>query len=43
MQSLEVVVNHEADLENIVGCDVRADVLKEVIEGVLNLSIKRRR
>ena len=43
VQSLEVVANHEADLEDIVGCDVRADVLKEVVEGVLNLSIKRRR
>ena len=43
VQSLEVVANHEGDLEDIVGCDIRADVLKEVVEDVLNLSIERRR
>ena len=40
VQSLEVVANHEADLEDIVGLYVCADAGKVVIESVVCLNIE---
>ena len=40
VQSLEVVANHEADLEDIVGLYVCADAGKVVIEGVFWIMIE---